>query len=215
MSLFKENLYSNLAPEIKSNTMKTNVKLGLKILMTGIFMLFLSNGFSQTLSLEDKSEILVNGTSNVHDWTVEANDISGKLNFLTDSGQISSIESLTLTIPVLKMESGKDGMDKKMFKALNSDDHKTIQFKLNQALACNSLINNAGTLKFLGTLTVNGVKKPVEVNGLVKVSNNEINIQGSYDINMQDYGIEPPTALFGAINTGEKVQVAFNLFFNN
>ena len=43
----------------------------------------------------------------------------------------------------------------------------------------------------------------------MKVAPNMVSLEGEKTFNMTDYGIEPPTALFGTITTGDEVTIKF------
>jgi hypothetical protein len=41
-----------------------------------------------------------------------------------------------------------------------------------------------------------------------------MNFAGAYKLNMTEYEMEPPTAMFGQIVTGEEVEIKFDLTVN-
>jgi len=60
-----------------------------------------------------KTEILVEGTSNIHDWEMTSEKAVGTVQ--SSNGTISEI---SIEIPVKSLESGKGGMDKNAYKHL-------------------------------------------------------------------------------------------------
>ena len=63
-----------------------------------------------------------------------------------------------------------------------------------------------------GKLTVAGVTKDVAfpVEGKL-VSDGKMTFAGAYKLNMTEYDMEPPSAMFGQIVTGEEVEIKFEL----
>ncbi|MCB0855839.1 MAG: YceI family protein, partial [Bacteroidetes bacterium] len=65
-----------------------------------------------------------------------------------------------------------------------------------------------------GQLTIAGVTKTITLNADCKVSDNgQITCTGSKKIKMSDYGIDPPTAMFGTIKTGDDLTIVFSAGF--
>ena len=122
------------------------------------------------------------------------------------------IKSVEIRVPVDSIISPRGAvMDKKTYEALKSKDFPEIVFILN-----NNTISSANgtsfTLNASGDLTIAGVTKHVEfpVEGKF-VSTNEMSFTGSYKLNMVEYNMEPPSAMFGQIVTGEEVTINFEL----
>lgn len=63
----------------------------------------------------------------------------------------------------------------------------------------------------MGMLEIAGKKRQVEIPiaGIVK-SNNMLEVKGDYRIDMTQYGVDPPTAMFGTLKTGKDVLVSFS-----
>jgi polyisoprenoid-binding protein YceI len=62
-------------------------------------------------------------------------------------------------------------------------------------------------------LNVAGVAKDVVLTASIKNSTENIQLTGNYKITLQDYNMEPPTAMFGSIVVGDDVTVNFDLVF--
>lgn len=82
----------------------------------------------------ENSTIKIEGTSNVHDWTAKAEQIRADIRFhaaaLQEEQPASPVQSLWLVIPANRIESGKSGMNRKMYDALKVDKHPQITFEL-------------------------------------------------------------------------------------
>lgn len=169
----------------------------------------------------DKSTIQIEGTSNVHDWTSDVEQINSQISFNTEALQAenpsSPVESLSLTIPVAKIESGKGAMNRKMHGALKEDKHPNITFELSGSeLAEGDISDSKFELTVKGKLTVAGVTKDVTIPVTANlIDGNTYQFSGNYKINMKDYKVDPPTAMFGAVRAGEMVTVVFDIFVAN
>jgi polyisoprenoid-binding protein YceI len=189
---------------------KYNKKIVWSVFGLIAFILFTSNSIqAQEFNLVNtESSLRVYGTSNLHDWDINAEEQSGSITF--KNLKTAAIEKCTLNVVVESLKSGKNGMDKNTFKALNSDSYSNITFNLTNIK--NSIDNGDGTfqVKSLGDLTISGVKKQIGLDFLVTISQGKIMLAGEKTINMTHYKIEPPKALLGTITTGEEVTIKFS-----
>lgn len=155
----------------------------------------------ETYMLQDDSTLKINGTSTIHDWTVAAEQLNGKL---TADGQSPKSIELDVVVEGIKSERGPT-MDNKMYDALKKDEHPKINFTLKEVKSSSVLV---------GTLSIAGQSKNVEIPVAFDHTGENIKLSGKYGIALADFGIEPPTAMFGQIVVGEKVEVEFALNFS-
>lgn len=193
------------------------------ILLSMLLFLFAVSGSvtaqSSNYELLDKSTMQVDGTSTIHDWTVDVEEINIDFEFnasaLASNPDDNPVSSLTLSAPVEEMESGKGRMNGKMYDALKKDDHPNITFDLSSAEVTEAASESSFTLNTTGTLTIAGVSEEINfpVQGSV-VEDGVYAFSGSYELNMKDYDVDPPSAMFGTIKSGETVTISFELFFS-
>jgi|AntRauTorckE6833_2_1112554.scaffolds.fasta_scaffold00100_4 polyisoprenoid-binding protein YceI len=176
-----------------------------------ILTLFLSTAvFAQTYTIvPDESEIIVWGTSNVHDWEAPAEEFSGSATLEVADDSLVSITSLQFSVVAEQINSGKGGMDKRIDDALNVKKHKNITFVLTDITDIES-----STLIANGELSIAGVTKSVQMKVEYQLqADGTILFNGKQNIDMTEFNIDPPTAVFGTIKAGEKVDVEFNAKF--
>lgn len=174
----------------------------MKILYTLLFIICGSVALAQdSYTLSDQSSLTIDGSSTIHDWTVTANTMSGSIKV---EGTTPKEILFEVAVDNIKSERGPT-MDNKMHAALKKEEHPKVIFNLSE-------IKNQSVL--MGTLTIAGQEKMVEIP--VKMSSSEGNLYfaGEQKITLQDYGIEPPTAMFGQIIVGDDVTVKFDLVFS-
>ncbi|MCB7481546.1 YceI family protein [Christiangramia sediminis] len=181
-----------------------------------IATLLISTGINaQSYKLDNQSSsLIVDGTSNIHDWTIEAENTSGTINIDLDEGKIDDIENLEFSVIAESLMSGKSGMDKNTYKALNTDKYKSITYQLQKVNSIENTSGNTYKVSTKGNLTIAGVKKEINLNFNLKSDSNKIVLSGEHKLKMTDFEIDPPTAMFGSIKTGDMVKIKFTTQFN-
>jgi len=178
----------------------------MKNLLFTLFVVFGINlGLSQeNYTLSSESVLTVDGTSTLHDWTVTANTCNGTLN--VDSQVFKEI-SFEADVASIKSTRGAT-MDKKTHNALKKEEHPKVMFS-----AADVAFSEGDNQSISGKLNVAGVAKDVVLSASIKNSDGNIQLRGNYKITLQDYNMEPPTAMFGSIVVGDDVTVNFDLVF--
>lgn len=173
----------------------------------------------KAFTIEPLSKLWVDGTSTLHSFTFEAKQIDGtlKANSLfvsrTSAEQGEVIDQMEVTIPVVKLESEHSGMNSNMQEAMKADKFPNISYRLVSAeLKKSGGSTGISVFTTEGYLKIAGVEKMIEIEVSVKrLSSGEVELTGSKDLLMTDFGIDPPTMMFGTIKTGNKVTVHFDL----
>lgn len=179
------------------------------VLVTVLFLSYTSaqNNFEIT-----SSQMTVAGTSNVHEWESNVTKVNAKGDIVLEASTLKTIKNLTVEIPVGAIKSSKGSMmDKKTWSALQKDAHPTITYTLTKV---NSLIKNGDSydIKTTGNLTMAGETRAIEMTVKGKVlSDGSLQFEGSKKLKMTDFKIDPPTALMGAMKTGDEVTISFNV----
>ncbi|MDZ7807524.1 MAG: YceI family protein [Gracilimonas sp.] len=182
----------------------------LRILITLMFALSSIFVSAQSYNVDiENSKVVIDGTSNVHDWQSEAEQFSGNAMIKIEDDSLISISDLQFNVVVDGIKSGKGGMDSKTYDALNKKKHPNIMFALSEV----SSINDS-SLTATGDLTISGVTKSVQMDVSYEIlPDGSVLFKGTQNINMKDYDVDPPRAMFGAIRAGEEVDVIFDAKF--
>ena len=177
-----------------------------------LFAFTYTSNIPEYYSIDSDYSVVIKGTSNVHDWQSTVEEMKSDVEVSVDGEGILQIRSCELSIPVKSIKSEKGSiMDKKTRKAMKESEYPNVNFRLTGFNAVDlSRKNFESTVK--GDLRIAGVTNPIEfdVKGTYSSSNN-IEIKGSHDLKMTDYGIDPPVALLGAMKTGDDVTVEFKI----
>ncbi|MFK7924422.1 MAG: YceI family protein [Bacteroidia bacterium] len=173
---------------------------------------------AQNYSLADGSSCTVSGTSNISDWTAIVNEVNLQLvladNFFSRKGVKvdGRVTSASLKIPVKSIDGGKgETMNDNIFEAFDDEANPEIIFQLQNGRI---LSGNAESfqLEISGILSMAGQQKEVKL--LLTGSSNkakQLTFVGKHTLKMTAFGMEPPTAMFGAIEAGDEVVIDFNL----
>ncbi len=169
------------------------------------------------------SSVKIDGTSTVHDWTVEGKLIGGSMivdgEFPSDLSvstvpELTSLPTVGVKIPVTSLKSGKSTMDNVMHGAMKHTKHRMIDYKLTKMTPSAAERQSGDPLRYdaEGTLTVAGVTKPIKMPvELVGHGDGGLKISGKAKVKMTDFGIKPPAPkiALGLIKTGDQVDITF------
>ncbi|MFI1773575.1 YceI family protein [Thalassobellus citreus] len=158
-----------------------------------------------------ESTLTVLGTSSLHDWHITEETQSGTIVF--ENIDNCNIKDCNIIMNAESLKSGKNSMDKNTYKALKTDDYKTINFQLTNVEEVTNKGNGIYSVKSIGNLTIAGVKKQIILNFTASINGSKINLTGEKKIKMTDFNINPPKALFGTITTGDDITIKFSTTF--
>lgn len=188
-----------------------------KLVLGSLIMMFVSTQttVAQTYNLNSTaSNLKIEGTSNVHDWEIEAKDQQGKLVAELNDGQLVKISQLEFVAKAEGLKSGKSGMDKNTYKALKTDKHKDVTYKMNKVNNIDCTTSGNCKVTTSGILTIAGTSKPVDMTFDAKISGDKIILTGNKNLKMTEFKVDPPTAMFGTITTGDEVNIKFQSTFS-
>lgn len=170
------------------------------------------------LNVSEETVMTITGSSTLHDWTSEVNTVNGSVEIgakMLKKGKAKNgdeISGVHIVVPVKSIISPRGAtMDKKTYNALKHEEHPEIIFDLNDNKV-SSIVGDTLMISASGSLTIAGKTKAVDfpVKGKF-ISSDKMSFSGSYKLNMVEYDMEPPSAMFGQIVTGEEVEIKFVL----
>ncbi len=186
----------------------------LKLLMPVLLILsgLVTTSFAQVkYTIKDNVTLVINGTSTLHDWSMKSARGSGDATFaINASGRITGVSSLFFMTPVSELKSEHSGLDKNAYKSLKSDKNPYITYTANSGTVSSS-DGVTYTVKTTGKLAIAGTSKETEVTFTLKLNaDKSITVTGSKVISMKDWGVEPPSFMFGAMKTGKDITLKFD-----
>ncbi|WP_234571429.1 YceI family protein [Rhodohalobacter sp. 614A] len=193
-----------------------------KIISLFIALLFMAgSAVAQdiTLTAQESSSMIIDGDSNVHDWEAQATEVNGTL-VLQNIESVSaenltpeSFKSLSLTIPVEGIDAESGGLKKNIHKHMEKDDYPNVTFELNNVTEVTSQ-DGALLITGNGVITAKGTSYTADMQVTANVQDGSIQFTGEKQILMTDFGIDPPTAVFGTIRSKDEVIIKFDVSFS-
>lgn len=170
-------------------------------------------------TLLENSSMTINGSSTLHDWEVEAGDytvlfkIPGDWFTSENSWAGGDVRELTVTVPVEKLDGGKNKMNRDLREALRYEDYPVIRFIWDE-ITFTGVTDTGRAAEVSGRVMIAGVERKTELSVNLGINEwSQIVAAGSVELNMREFDIDPPTAFFGVIRTDEIVDLNFELFF--
>lgn len=183
-------------------------------LTTAYCLLFFgaSPSFGQATYTGTTSDLVVSGTSTLHDWDMKSIKANCTAVFeFNNSGQITGIRNLSFSTPSNALKSDHTAMDNNAYKALKSDKSPIISYTANSVTVTPG-ISGVSNVSCSGTLSLAGATLHQDISAVCKLNaDNTISVSGSRKISMKDFNIEPPSFMFGTVKTGNDVVLKFNL----
>jgi len=199
--------------------MRTNIKstlLALAILVPASGAWTIAN---EQLVLQPQSRLWIDGTSTIRSFTCKAAEVNAVVEangpnaiqglFTGEKG----VKTVQVTVPAERIDCGNGKMNDHMRNALKVTESPTITFNLTTYDVAKNAEGIAGTIN--GTLDLGGVKKPIALQATGTSEGGALHVTGVYDLKMTDYGLKPPSLMFGRIKVGETVKVGFDLLLKS
>lgn len=174
------------------------------ILVLALMLFSADVNAQESYILGDGSTIKVDGASNRSDWSVEATSFSGMFT-LSEGAPVEG----GFTIPVSDMKSGRSLiMDRLMHSTFDAAANPEISFTMESAEPG----EEDGWWVVNGQLSMAGASNPVSV--MLEQQGDvgrTVRYAGSQELDMTDYGMKPPTAMFGSLHTSADITIHFDL----
>jgi YceI-like domain len=154
--------------------------------------------------------IIVSGTSTLHDWDMKSDKGSCDGIFVLDGTNVTALNDLNFSIPSKSLKSEHTLMDNNTYKALKADVYPDISFKF---VSATITAKDATTcqIKCIGKLTIAGTMHETDITATGKVNaDKSITITGSKAFKMTDYKVKPPSVMMGTIKTGNDITITYN-----
>ena len=172
----------------------------------------------ERLTLQPQSRLWVDGTSTVKSFTCKANEVDATIDGAPNAvAQVTAgekgVSTVRVRVEAAKLDCSNGTMNDHMRKALKADANPVIDFKLDGYEVSRTGEGVKGTLN--GTLSLGGTQKPISIPAVGKSEGEALCVTGSYPLKMTEYGLKPPTLMFGRIKVGETVTVKFDLLLKS
>ena len=171
--------------------------------------------------LEPSSRLWLEGTATIGDFTCSTARMEGMavlqeihVEKYDSLYSVSVHNEVRVSMCVRSFDCGNHAMNEDMYEAMKSDSFPTIEFELIDATLASDTgsADSVRDINTIGKLTIAGITKTVPMSIAIRQSSPErFIITGSKALSMTDFGITPPTALWGIIKTNDRLTVNFQL----
>jgi polyisoprenoid-binding protein YceI len=177
------------------------------------------------LTLSPGSKLRLTGTSTVHEYAATASRLDASFGLEAAAWSASlprgeaiervirerGVTSLEVTVPVTGLHSGKDGLDKNMYKALLATKYPEIRFVMSGYKVAEGSKPGETAIDARGKLTIAGVEKELGIAATAVREGDAVRLRGTVPLKMTTFGIKPPTMMMGTLRTSDDVTIHFDL----
>lgn len=184
-----------------------------------------------------QSAVVLEGSSNVTNWRCRGTSMEAEARIETSAEHLNAVidriedgnigvwmsepsrgsfpaPEFRLRVPVASFHCGNRIMESDMRRALKADDHPRVEFRF-RALrggVRHDLDTGLYHATIVGDLSLAGQTKAIDVAvSAQRISRTSFRIRAVLPLQMTDFGVTPPTALFGAIRARDGLTVSFDL----
>lgn len=183
------------------------------------------------------SALVLEGSSNVKEWRCTGTTLQGGAEIATSLDHINAVidriedgnigafmakpdaaqiphPSVDLLIPVSSLRCGNRTMERDMSAALRADRFPTILFRLTglESGIEHDIDAHDYRIRIAGQLTLSGVSRRIDITiRAARIASDRFRIDAEMPLRMTDFGITPPTALFGLVKAKDALTVRFEL----
>lgn len=119
-----------------------------------------------------------------------------------------TFKEVAVVIPVKSFDSNNQNRDSHVLELVQGLKYPNIQFASTEIVKQGYYAFN-----IKGILTFKGVKKPIQFTTKTWIQDKkQVFVQGSFDVSMRDFGIEPPS--FMMVPAEDKIKINFRVVFN-
>jgi polyisoprenoid-binding protein YceI len=165
--------------------------------------------------LSGEYTVTIEGTSNLRDWKENIGKVSGSMEAEVNPDGSIGVSSIRIGMNVSSIKSDMGRMmDNKTHDALKANAYPEILFTLNTPLTLTPERDCAVPIPVKGNLSLAGVCKPVTM--LVKtftITRGKLAFEGYQQLKMTDFGVKPPSALFGTMRAAPDITIHFKTNF--
>jgi polyisoprenoid-binding protein YceI len=177
-------------------------------------------GQDMQLNIQDSPSMHLYGEANIKSWDAAITEVNGSLtlqnieNITAETLSPEAFQNLTLTIPVEEIEAESGGLTSNIHKYLKGDDYPNITFDLNNVTDITEQEDGSFLISGSGVISAAGAENTVEMQVTASLVNDGIQFTGEQELLMTDFGIDPPTAVFGTIRSRDEIRIEFDVSFS-
>jgi len=159
-------------------------------------------------STESNNDVIYFTNSGHAEFTsrVPLHSFTGESSHLT--GMIDLEERIVdFYIDLRTLRSGIDRRDRDIYRTLNVENHPFAEFNGTLDTPFNANDNEIHEVTATGEFTIHGVIREISVNGTLQMQGENLKLIVEWELNLNDYDIEPPGILFYRVNEVQQIRI--------
>jgi hypothetical protein len=173
------------------------------------------------LTVREGSKLWIEGSSNLRAWSCKATSLDADISVdpswesgVAESRSLSElVRRVDVKVPVRALKCGNGKMESIMYDALKAGEASDGAYIVASFESVRGPATASAVVHTIGMLSIAGKENPVRMDVRAdRLADGTVRAVSEVPILMTDYGVKPPTALLGAIRTGNEVVVKFELF---
>lgn len=159
--------------------------------------------------------VTIHGTMSIHNWVETISEVTGDIVAGRHAGGGADLTSIRIVMGVRSIRSDMGTvMDNRTYKALKADADPQITFLLDAPVTVLPFRKGEKPIALAGHLTLAGVTRAVALFvDYFEVRSDSMRFEGRQVIKMTDFGVNPPSALFGTLRAGSDITIYFKTVF--
>jgi len=149
-----------------------------------------------------ESEISYTMVHPLHEWTGTSRAVNCVIIY---NAAEDKIETVAAAIALSSFDSKNANRDSHALEVLDAIKYPSVKF------TSQTIVQNGDSLLINGNLTFHNVTKSLTIKAERKGEGKKIRVDGSFDINMTEYDVEPPSLM--GLKTKEEITLSFSFVF--
>ena len=194
-----------------------------KLVFPFLFASFAAVGQNSSTTIDvcdiTNSRIIIYGTSNVTDYSCKLYDFSN--NTAIKVGSTVNGNRIELTNAKVKLKSSSFSCDNKImtndfYEAIKGDVHKFITVQFHEFTLQKEVKESSVQSRLSSVISITLAGKENTYNHTIstmEAMSDQLTLRGTLNVAMTEFGVNPPTALFGAVKTEDQIQIEYSITF--
>ena len=160
----------------------------------------------------DRSNILIEGSSNMGNWSAGATNFICDGHFSLEKGALQDISELSFVLPIDQLKSENPLMDAAMQELFKYNQVTEVSFKQTNAMVL-SVMKMANVI---GELQIGNKANQIALQLSHSLNKDQsLTFRGTQSIKLSDYQLKMPEAVLGAIKNNDEIKVNLSVTLSN
>ena len=160
----------------------------------------------------DRSNILIEGSSNMGNWSVSATNFVCNGHFSLEKGELQDISELSFVLPIDQLKSDNPLMDAAMQELFKYNQVTEVSFKQTNAMVL-SVMKMANVI---GELQIGNKANRIALQLSHSLNKDQsLTFRGTQLIKLSDYQLKMPETVLGAIKNNDEIKVNLSVTLSN